>query len=52
MVQAIDNGTARYFYYFDDYTGHHRKGIAIYIATKVNLQKKLWFYSTECIFQH
>ncbi len=28
------------FYYFDDYRGHHRKGIAIYTATEVNLHKK------------
>jgi hypothetical protein len=28
------------FYYFDDYRGHHRKGIAIYTATDVNLHLK------------
>ncbi len=40
-------------YCFDDYRGHHRKGIAIYTASKVNLHlKKLWFHSTKCIFEH
>jgi hypothetical protein len=26
-----------------DHRGHHRKGVAIYNATQVNLQQKPWF---------
>ena len=32
------------FYYFDDYRGHHRKGIAIYNAANVNLKPKPCFH--------
>ncbi len=31
------------FYYFNDYRGHHRKGIAIDAGTEVNLHKKISF---------
>jgi hypothetical protein len=43
------NGTAR-FYYFDDYKGHHRKGIAIYTATEVNLHKKYFGFIQQNVF--
>ncbi len=43
------NGTG-VFYYFNDYRGHHRKGIAILTATEVNWHKKLWFHSTKMYF--
>ncbi len=38
------------FYYFVEYRGRHRKGFAIYAATEVNLQQKLWFHSTKMYF--
>jgi hypothetical protein len=31
-------------YIFIDYRGRHRKGVAIYSATSVNFQQKLWFH--------
>jgi hypothetical protein len=37
------------FYYFNDYRGHHRKGVAIHTATEFNLDKK-WFHSTKMYF--
>jgi hypothetical protein len=41
------------FCIFIDYRGRHRKGVAIYDATLVNLQQKLWFHiKKECIFEH
>ncbi len=40
------------FYYFDDYRGRHRKSIAIYTATEINLQKHLGFIQQKCIFEH
>jgi hypothetical protein len=44
---AVKLGHHVVFYYFYDYRGHHRKGIAI----EVNLQnKKLWFHSTKMCF--
>jgi hypothetical protein len=39
------------FYYFDEYRGHHRKGVAIYTATEVNVHKKYGFIQQKCIFE-
>ncbi len=39
-----------FFYYFDDYRGHHRKGIAIYTATKVNLHLKNFGFIQQNVF--
>ncbi len=33
-----------------DYRGRHRKGVAIYNATYVNLQQKPWFHCKENVF--
>jgi hypothetical protein len=33
-----------------DYRGHHRKGVANYIATYLNLQQKPWFHWTKNVF--
>ncbi len=42
-----------FFYIFIDYRGHHRKGVAIYNATSVNFQQKLWFHWTKrSILEH
>jgi hypothetical protein len=38
------------FCIFIDYREHHRKGVAIYNATEVNLQQKLWFRWTKNVF--
>ncbi len=38
------------FCIFIDYRGHHRKGVAIYVATWVNLHHKLWFHWTQNVF--
>ncbi len=35
---------------FIDYSGHHRKGVAIYNAIKVNLQQHFWFHWTKNVF--
>jgi hypothetical protein len=40
------------FCLFIDYRGHHRKGVAIYNATYVNLQQKLWFHWTKNVFSN
>ncbi len=49
---TVFNGTA-HFCIFIDYRGHHRKGVAIYSATLVNLQQKLWFHWTQIVlFEH
>ena len=45
------NGT-EHFYFFIDYRGHHREGIAIYNATEVSLQQKNWIHSTKMCFEH
>ncbi len=37
-----NNVTTHFFYYFNDYRGHHRKGIAIYTTTEVNV-----FFNTK-----
>jgi len=33
-----------------DYRGHHRKGVAVYIATYASLQKKLGFIEQKMYF--
>ncbi len=38
------------FSIFIDYRGRHRKGVAIYNATSVNLQLKPWFHGTKNVF--
>jgi hypothetical protein len=40
-----------FFYYFDEYRGHHRKGVAIYTATEVDVHKKYGFIQQKCIFE-
>ncbi len=35
-----------------DYRGHHRKGVAIYSATLVNLQQNLGFLEQKMFFEH
>ncbi len=38
-------------YHFNDYRGHHRKGIAIYTATLKSINiKNVGFYSTKNVF--
>jgi hypothetical protein len=39
-----------FFYYFDEYRGHHRKGVAIYTTTEVNVHKKYGSIEQKCIF--
>jgi hypothetical protein len=38
------------FCIFIDYRGHHKKGVAIYDATSINLQPKPWFHLTNDVF--
>jgi hypothetical protein len=40
----------RIFYIFIDYRWCHRKGIAIFNPTEVNLRQKLWFHKTKMYF--
>ncbi len=40
------------FYYFDDYRGHHRKGIAIYTATEINLHEKYIGFIQQNVFMN
>jgi hypothetical protein len=40
----------RVFCIWIDYRGHHRKGVAFYNATQVNLQQKPWFHWTKNVF--
>jgi hypothetical protein len=43
LAEMLINVTAL-FSIFNDYRGHHRKGVAIANATQVNLQPKPWFH--------
>jgi hypothetical protein len=38
------------FCIFIVYRGHHKKGVAIYDATSINLQPKPWFHLTNDVF--
>jgi len=38
------------FWILNYYRGHHRKGVAIYNATEINLRQKPWFHLTNAVF--
>jgi hypothetical protein len=48
-ISFLANGTAR-FYFFINYRGLHRKGIAIYNATYINFTSKTLASSNKNVF--